>query len=289
MVAPTVLAGGLQADELTGLVELVEIVDPEEAAAAEIAAEVEAELARELADSSLAVEIAEAESLVVELADEVRGAAGARPRSHDGAADDALVLAARGGDDAALTELLTKYRAFARVKARSYFLVGADREDIVQEGMIGLYKAIRDFNPDMQSSFRAFAELCVTRQIITAIKTATRQKHGPLNNYVSFHRPVSGDEDGGERTLSDVLPTKAISDPAELVISAERIRALQVHFDEVLSDLETEVLRLYVEGKSYQEIAERLQRHVKTIDNALQRIKRKLEGHLKARAVADVG
>ncbi len=201
--------------------------------------------------------------------------------------DDELVLAARAGDDVALAELLTKYRNFARVKARSYFLVGADREDIVQEGMIGLYKAIRDFNPDMQSSFRAFAELCVTRQIITAIKTATRQKHTPLNNYVSFHRPVVGDEDG-ERVLGDVIPTVAITDPADLVISSERIRALQRHFDEVLSDLEAEVLRLYVEGKSYQEIAESLNRHVKSIDNALQRIKRKLDMHLRAREIADV-
>ena len=206
----------------------------------------------------------------------------------DGRSDDDLVLAARSGNDAALCELLNKYRPFARVKARSYFLVGADREDIVQEGMIGLYKAIRDFNPDMQSSFRAFAELCVTRQIITAIKTATRHKHGPLNNYVSFERPVGTDDDG-ERVLGDVLPSRAISDPADLVISAERIRALQAHFDEVLSDLETEVLRLYVEGKSYQEIAERLQRHVKSIDNALQRIKRKLEGHLREQSVADAG
>jgi RNA polymerase sporulation-specific sigma factor len=158
----------------------------------------------------------------------------------------------------------------------------------VQEGMIGLFKAIRDFNPAMETSFRAFAELCVTRQIITAIKTATRHKHGPLNNYVSFERPLTG-EDDGERTLADVLPSSAISDPADLVISAERIRALQSHFDEVLSDLETEVLRLYVDGKSYQEIAERLQRHVKSIDNALQRIKRKLEGHLRERRVADAG
>ncbi|MCW2776277.1 MAG: polymerase sigma-H factor [Frankiales bacterium] len=286
VVGPTVLAPGLQADELTGLVELVEIADPDAVAAAEIAAEVEAELALDLAASALDAEIAQAESLVEELAGEVRDSASA-PASLG--ADDALVLAARSGDDAALTQLLTKYRAFARVKARSYFLVGADREDIVQEGMIGLYKAIRDFNPELQTSFRAFAELCVTRQIITAIKTATRQKHGPLNNYVSFHRPLSGEDDGGERTLADVLPTVAISDPAELVISAERIRALQLHFDEVLSDLETEVLRLYVEGKSYQEIAERLQRHVKTIDNALQRIKKKLEGHLRARSAADAG
>src|ERR1700742_2809005 len=156
--------------------------------------------------------------------------------------DDALVAAARAGDDDALCDLLTKYRSFARSKARSYFLVGADHEDIVQEGMIGLYKAVRDFNPDMQSSFRAFAELCITRQIITAIKAATRQKHGPLNNYVSFSRPVGSDEDG-DRMLADVLPMTAVSDPADLVISAERIRALQAHFDAALSDLEAEVLR----------------------------------------------
>jgi RNA polymerase sporulation-specific sigma factor len=241
-------------------------------------------------DVSLVEEIAQAETLVIELDAEVHGRAPLRERwrNADGKTDDDLVMEARDGDEAALCELLNKYRAFARVKARSYFLVGADREDIVQEGMIGLYKAIRDFNPDLQTSFRAFAELCVTRQIITAIKTATRQKHGPLNNYVSFERPVGGDDEG-ERVLGDVLPTIAISDPADLVISAERIRALQAHFDEVLSDLETEVLRLYVEGKSYQEIAERLERHVKSIDNALQRIKRKLEGHLQARSVADAG
>lgn len=232
-------------------------------------------------EPSLVTEIAEAEELVGVLGREIR-------RREEARADDELVLAARAGDDEAFTVLLTRYRAFARVKARSYFLVGADREDIVQEGMIGLYKAIRDFNCERESSFRAFAELCVTRQIITAIKTATRQKHGPLNNYVSFSRPVSGDDDG-ERVLADVLPTVAISDPADLVISAERIRALQSHFDEVLSELETEVLRLYVGGKSYQEIAEQLQRHVKSIDNALQRIKRKLEEHLHARSVADAG
>jgi RNA polymerase sporulation-specific sigma factor len=206
------------------------------------------------------------------------------PRLEDD--DDRLVAAVRAGDDDALTVLLTKYRGFARAKARSYFLVGADHEDIVQEGMIGLYKAVRDFNPDMSSSFRAFAELCVTRQIITAIKTATRQKHGPLNSYVSFSRPVAGDEDG-DRCLGDVLPIRAICDPADLVISAERIRALQEHFDSVLSDLEAEVLRLYVDGKSYVEIAEVLDRHVKSIDNALQRIKRKLDGHLRARDIAD--
>jgi RNA polymerase sporulation-specific sigma factor len=215
-------------------------------------------------------------------------AAGQPPRPVTEGADECLVAAARVGDDRALATLLDKYRGFARSKARSYFLVGADREDIVQEGMIGLYKAIRDYNPDMQTSFRAFAELCITRQIITAIKTATRQKHGPLNNYVSFSRPVLSDDEG-ERCLGDMLPVVQVSDPADLVISAERIRALQEHFDTVLSDLEAEVLRLYVDGKSYQEIAEVLKRHVKSIDNALQRIKRKLDGHLRAREVADAG
>src|SRR6201999_2271392 len=200
--------------------------------------------------------------------------------------DEQLVAAAKAGSDDARAALLTKHRRFARAKARSYFLVGADREDIIQEGMIGLYKAVRDFNPDLQTSFRAFAELCITRQIITAIKAATRQKHGPLNNYVSFSRPVGSDEDG-DRMLADVLPMTAVSDPADLVISAERIRALQAHFDAALSDLEAEVLRLYVDGKSYLEIADVLDRHVKSIDNALQRIKRKLDMHLHDREIAD--
>src|ERR1700751_2378730 len=202
--------------------------------------------------------------------------------------DEQLVGCAKGGNEFASEYLINKSRNFVRVKAKAYFLVGADREDIIQEGMIGLYKAIRDFNPELQTSFRAFAELCITRQVITAIKTATRQKHGPLNNYISFSRPVLTDDEG-ERTLGDLLPTVAVSDPADLVISAERIRALQEHFDTVLSDLEAEVLRLYVDGKSYQEIAEVLKRHVKSIDNALQRIKHKLDGHLKARDLADAG
>ncbi|HVB26921.1 MAG TPA: RNA polymerase sporulation sigma factor SigH [Mycobacteriales bacterium] len=211
-----------------------------------------------------------------------------RPVASEEDSDELLVALSRDGDDVATTVLLQRYRGFARSKARSYFLVGADREDIVQEGMIGLYKAIRDFNPDLQTSFRAFAELCVTRQIITAIKTATRQKHGPLNNYVSFHRPVLVDDDS-ERCLGDLLAAGVATDPAELVVSAERIRALQRHVDAVLSDLEVEVLRLYVDGKSYVEIAESLSRHVKSIDNALQRIKRKLESHLKAQGIAEVG
>ncbi len=294
VVEPTVLRPALVADEVTGLVELVELADPDEVAAAEIAAEVEAEVAQQVASQRLAEEIDQAEQLVGELESEVRDAAAQADHEpldetpHASAVDTRLVLAARGGDDEALTELLNKYRGFTRVKARSYFLVGGDREDIVQEGMIGLYKAVRDFDPEHSTSFRAFAELCVTRQIITAIKTATRQKHGPLNDYVSFSRPLPGEEEG-ERTLADVLPSGGGDDPADLVIGGERIRALQAHFDDVLSDLETEVLRLYVEGKSYQEIAERLQRHVKSIDNALQRIKKKLEQHLRARAVADAG
>jgi len=154
--------------------------------------------------------------------------------------------------------------------------------------MIGLYKAVRDFDPEMETSFRAFAELCVTRQMISAVKAATRHKHGPLNSYVSFSRPVGADEDD-ERVLADVLPASAHADPAELVVSAERIRALQAHVNDVLSDLEVEVLRLYVEGQSYVEIAETLQRHTKAIDNALQRVKRKLDAHLRAREHAEAG
>ena len=205
------------------------------------------------------------------------------------ATDDELVLRARGGEEAALEHLLTRYKNFARVKARSYFLVGADKEDIVQEGMIGLYKSIRDFKDDKQSSFRAFAELCITRQIITAIKTATRQKHIPLNSYVSLNRPLSQDE-GGEpdRVLVDVLATHASADPVELVISSEEVRQMQTSFGEILSELEAHVLSLYIEGKSYQEIAASLKRHVKSIDNALQRIKRKVEAHMERRRLEAV-
>src|SRR5919108_924178 len=205
------------------------------------------------------------------------------------AADDELVLRARAGDDTALEHLLLRYKNFARVKARSYFLIGADKEDIVQEGMIGLYKAIRDFRPDKQSSFRAFAELCIQRQIITAIKTATRQKHIPLNSYVSLTRPMPQD-DGGEpdRVLVDVLTQGSNSDPVELVISREEVDSMQTSFREILSDLEAHVLHLYLEGKSYQDIAESLKRRVKSIDNALQRIKRKIEQHIEARRMADV-
>ncbi len=199
------------------------------------------------------------------------------------ASDESIVEFARAGDEVALEHLLIRYKNFTRVKARSYFLVGADKEDIVQEGMIGLYKAIRDFQAERQSSFRAFAELCITRQIITAIKSATRQKHIPLNSYVSLNRPVSHEDGDQDRVLVDVLSTHTAADPVELVISSEEVRSMQTSFAEILSDLEAHVLHLYLEGKSYQEIAAGLKRHVKSIDNALQRIKRKVEAHMHRR------
>jgi len=195
--------------------------------------------------------------------------------------DEEVVEDARNGNFLALEYLINKYKNFVRAKARSYFLIGADREDIVQEGMIGLYKAIRDFKPQKLSSFRAFAELCITRQIITAIKTATRQKHIPLNSYVSLNKPIYEDE--SDRTLLDVLAGTRISDPEELIISQEEFNSIETKIGELLSDLEWEVLTSYLEGKSYQEIAVDLDRHVKSIDNALQRVKRKLEKYLDIR------
>jgi RNA polymerase sporulation-specific sigma factor len=197
--------------------------------------------------------------------------------------DEEIVIDAKDNDNTvALEYLINKYRNFVRAKARSYFLIGADREDIIQEGMIGLYKAIRDFRNDKLSSFRAFAELCVTRQIITAIKTATRQKHIPLNSYVSLNKPIY--DEYSDRTLLDVLSGSKISDPEELVISREEFVDIEEKMGEILSDLEWKVLMSYLDGKSYQEIAVELDRHVKSIDNALQRVKRKLERYLDNRA-----
>jgi RNA polymerase sigma-H factor len=196
--------------------------------------------------------------------------------------DDALVERFRQGEVDALNTLLERYRRFVRAKARGYFLVGADFDDIEQEGMIGLYKAVRDYRDDRQASFRAFAELCITRQIITAIKTATRQKHQPLNQYVSISG-VRGGEDPGERSVEQLLDDHNVADPAEEVVSGERMDAMRASMAEMLSGLEVDVLRLYVEGRSYQEIGDQLGRHVKSIDNALQRIKRKLELHLAER------
>ena len=192
--------------------------------------------------------------------------------------DEQIVDMSHNGDSAAEEFLLDKYKNFVRSKARSYFLVGADHEDIVQEGMIGLYKAIRDYRPDKLSSFRAFAELCITRQIITAIKTATRQKHIPLNNYVSLNKPLYDEE--SDRTLLDVIIEGRTSDPEEMIINMENVGNIRAKISEVLSGLEQEVLNAYLDGRSYQEIAESLGRHVKSIDNALQRVKRKLEKYL---------
>jgi len=195
--------------------------------------------------------------------------------------DEEVVDFAREGDDSALEYMMNKYKNFVRAKARSYFLIGADREDIIQEGMIGLYKAIRDFRLDKLSSFRAFAELCITRQIITAIKTATRQKHIPLNSYVSLNKPVY--EEDSDRTLLDIISCAKVVDPEEMIINREEYFDIEEKMREILSPLEWKVLMSYLEGKSYQEIAKDLKRHAKSIDNALQRVKRKLERYLEKR------
>ena len=201
---------------------------------------------------------------------------------YGGMTDEQVVDLCQNGDSLAMEYLLNKYKNFVRSKARSYFLMGADHEDIVQEGMIGLFKAIRDFRQDKLSSFRAFAELCVTRQIITAIKTATRQKHIPLNSYISLNKPIYDEE--SDRTLMDVIVEGHVDNPEELIISQEDLHGINTQLAEMLSSLEKDALSLYLDGKSYQEIAQLLGRHAKSIDNALQRVKRKLEKYLKAKA-----
>ena len=202
----------------------------------------------------------------------------ATTRDFDSMTDEQVVLLAQETDSPALEYLLNKYKNFVRTKARSYFLIGADHEDIVQEGMIGLYKAIRDYKAERLSSFRAFAELCVTRQIITAIKTATRQKHIPLNSYISLNKPIY--EEDSDRTLLDVITEEGMSNPEEMIIDREDLSVIEGKIGQMLSDLEKEVLVRYMEGKSYVEIADEMHRHVKSIDNALQRIKRKLLKYL---------
>jgi RNA polymerase sporulation-specific sigma factor len=194
--------------------------------------------------------------------------------------DVALVRAAQGGDQRASCELVRRYKGLIRCKARSYYLIGADRDDIIQEGMIGLFKAIRDYDPARQASFHSFAELCVTRQIITAVKSSTRRKHAPLNGYVSLSRSASSDEDG-ERLLSDILAAREVCDPAEIVIGAWETDFIRTGVVDALSDFEADVLRLYTNGKSYQDIAEQLGRHTKAVDNALQRVKRKMETQIR--------
>ena len=197
--------------------------------------------------------------------------------------DNDLVARVRSGDERGIEILLERYRNFARSKARSYFLAGSDKEDVVQEGMIGLFKAVRDFDLAQDTPFRAFAELCISRQILTAIKTANRQKHQPLNSSVSLDAPAYGDDDSDKSIGDNLVATQINSDPVELVISAQEIEAIRDNMSETLTELEGDVLRLYMDGKSYEEIAGALGNHVKSIDNALQRIKRKLQRHIESR------
>ncbi len=199
-------------------------------------------------------------------------------------ADLQLVMRARNGDQKALDELIRRYQGFVRLKASSYFLAGGDGDDLIQEGLIGLYKAVRDFSPE-KSSFRSFAELCVTRQIITAIKSATRFKHAPLNTYVSFSHTPAGQESEGDCTLGDALPGPSVDDPSVCVISTEELQSLVFTLGTGLSRLEADALKLYLEGESYETMAERLGCDTKTIDNALQRVKRKVLSHQQTRQV----
>jgi RNA polymerase sporulation-specific sigma factor len=197
-----------------------------------------------------------------------------------------LVIRARNGDNAALDALIRRYTGFVRLKASSYFIAGGESDDLIQEGLIGLYKAVRDFRTDKDTSFRSFAELCITRQIITAIKAATRFKHQPLNGYVSFSQTPAGQEDG-DCTLGDAIPGPAVNDPSICVISTEELQSLVFSLGTGLSPLEHDALRLYMEGNSYEEMAEGLGCDTKTIDNALQRVKRKVLQHQQERAVLD--
>ena len=199
--------------------------------------------------------------------------------------DGYLLALARQGNPDAYDRLVRRYASFVRLKASSYFLIGGDSEDLIQEGLVGLYKAIRDFRPDRESSFRNFAELCITRQIITAVKTATRNKHTPLNGYISFSASPASSSGDGEPTLDEVIPGSPIHDPVNQVISSEELQSLVGCLSTALSELESRVLSLYLDGHSYTDIGERLGCDCKTVDNALQRVKRKVGAHLASRAV----
>ncbi len=196
-----------------------------------------------------------------------------------------LVMKARNGSQSALDALMRRYTGFVRLKASSYFLAGGESDDLIQEGLIGLYKAVRDFKPDMETSFRSFAELCVTRQIITAIKTATRYKHQPLNQYISFSHTPAGQDSDGECTLGDALPGPTTNDPSVCVVSTQELQSLVLALGTGLSSLEADALRCYLEGLSYEEMGDELGCDCKTIDNALQRVKRKIVAHQKTREV----
>ncbi len=212
-------------------------------------------------------------------------AAGKRRRESGGDLNDHyLVAQAKRGDAVAYDRIIRRYRGFVRLKASSYFLIGGESEDLIQEGMVGLYKAIRDYRSDRESSFRNFAELCITRQMITAVKTACRNKHKPLNQSISFAMTPTAAGDG-ESTLEDILPGPRTEDPATRVISTEELGSLVECLTSVLSELESEVLTCYLDGRSYEEIADRLAVDTKTVDNALQRVKRKVSKHLDTREV----
>ena len=200
--------------------------------------------------------------------------------------DGYLIALAKQGNRDAYDRLVRRYYGFVRLKASSYFLAGGDSDDLIQEGLVGLYKAIRDYRTDRESSFRNFAELCITRQIITAVKTATRNKHVPLNQYVSFSSTPAGASGDSEPTLDEMIPGSTVHDPVNQVISSEELRALVACISTVLSDLESKVLALYLDGHSYEEVGRRLECDCKTVDNALQRVKRKVGHHLASRAVA---
>jgi RNA polymerase sporulation-specific sigma factor len=195
----------------------------------------------------------------------------------------ALIAAARNGDERAMDELIRRYHGFVRLKASSYFLAGGDASDLVQEGLVGLFKAVRDFRSDKETSFRSFAELCITRQIITAIKTATRYKHAPLNTYVSFSHTPAGQDLDADCTLGDALPGPAVDDPATCVISSDELKSLLDCLGSTLSPLESQVLTFYLEGRSYEAIGDLIGCDPKTVDNALQRVKRKVLAHLQTR------
>ena len=213
-----------------------------------------------------------------------RRARGVGPDSHPELDDAYLVARAKGGDGPAYDQIVRRYSGFVRLKASSYFLLGGDGDDLVQEGLLGLYKAVRDFRSDRESSFRNFAELCITRQMITAVKTASRNKHAPLNQYVSFaHTPAAGSD--LESSLEEVLPGPMADDPSSRVIATEELASLVDCLTSVLSELESEVLTLYLDGRSYEEVGERLDCDTKTVDNALQRVKRKVSIHLGSREV----
>jgi len=201
--------------------------------------------------------------------------------------DGFLIALAKQGNADAYDRIVRRYYGFVRLKASSYFLAGGDADDLIQEGLVGLYKAVRDFRTDRESSFRNFAELCITRQIITAIKTATRYKHAPLNTYVSFSHTPAGQDGEGECTLGDALPGPAVHEPPLVVISTEELQSLVFTLGSGLSSLEADALRLYLEGSSYEDMAEKLECDTKTIDNALQRVKRKVLQHQQERAVLD--